>query len=74
LQNGLDYFAIVKESEIDNIHEVKIKRDEIPKQLVYFKDKYNLKTILLLKTLKHQKVVDDIEIRVGHKFLSDLDA
>ncbi len=64
-------FAIVNNNEISKIIEVKHRKSEIPKNLKYFSEKYNLKGILLLKEAKNEYQQGNIEVRLSENYLSE---
>jgi len=64
-------FALVNENKIVELIEVKHKKSDIPKNLKYFCDKYNLKGVLLVKELKREYKVENIEVRLSTNYLSE---
>jgi len=66
-------FAIVKDDKIEKIIEVKNKNHTVSKSLYYFKEKYNLNAIQIVKELKREKVQNGVKIMKGLNFLKSLD-
>jgi len=65
-------FCIVKNNELKELIEVKYSDDKISKNLKYFCEKYDLKGTQIVKELRNEKMVENIEIRDAEKFLKEL--
>ena len=66
-------FALVCENEVEQIIEVKTRNNSLSKGLQYFQRKYELPSIQLVKDLKREKKVGNIEILKASEFLKTLD-
>ncbi|CCB90125.1 ATP-binding protein [Simkania negevensis] len=66
-------FALVIEDQIEKMIEVKHSHTQVGSGLRYFKQKYQLPAMQLVKELKREKVEEGIEIRNGRHFLEGLD-
>jgi predicted AAA+ superfamily ATPase len=65
-------FAIASEEKMGEIIEVKLSDSDISKNLRYFSDKYNFLAKQIVKNLKREKRVDDIEVIRAQDFLENL--
>ena len=65
-------FALIKDDEIEKIIEVKTTNHEISKSLFYYKNKYQLPAVQIVKDLRHERLVDNIKVMKVLHFLSDL--
>ena len=65
-------FALVKDNVIERIIEVKHAREDLSKTLYTFHHKYNLPAIQVVKELKNEKRIGDIDIVSGEHFLKEL--
>lgn len=66
-------FALICDDKIEKIIEVKCKNHTLNEALFYFKEKYNLPAVQIVKHLKREKKEKNIEVLDGLKFLSSLD-
>ena len=66
-------FALVKDDKIEKIIEVKNKNHNISKSFFYFKEKYNLTAIQVVKELKREKMQNGVKVMRGLNFLKNLD-
>ena len=65
-------FALVKENSVESLLEIKCSNGEIDKSLYYFHHKYQLPAHQVVKRLKHEKQVGDIQVLKGLNYLRDL--
>jgi len=65
-------FALIKDDNIEKLIEVKKSNHDISKTLFYFKNKYNLPAIQLVKELRHEREVNGISVLRMIDFLSNL--
>lgn len=65
-------FALVEDSRIAQLIEVKLADGALSKNLKYFSDKYNLKGVQVVKELKREKTIGKIDIVSADKYLEDL--
>ncbi|NGX52058.1 MAG: hypothetical protein KR126chlam5_00351 [Candidatus Anoxychlamydiales bacterium] len=66
-------FALVKDDKIEKIIEVKNRNHTISKNLYYFKEKYNLTAIQVVKELKREKMQNGVKVMRGLNFLKNLE-
>ena len=65
-------FALVRDEKIERIIEVKYANHRVASGLAYFHEKYQLRSIQVVKELKREHIQDGIEIVEGGKFLRSL--
>lgn len=65
-------FALIKDEQIEQIIEVKNAQRELNKSLYYFHQKYNLPAVQVVKILRQEKKVGDIQIVRAIDFLTNL--
>jgi len=65
-------FAIVQEGKIKKIIEVKNSNHEISKSLYYFREKYNLDAIQIVKNLRQEYQSNGIKVMKAINFLKEL--
>lgn len=65
-------FAIIKNSEVEKIIEVKTSNQKLSKPLKFFSEKYKLKGVQVVKELKREKLIGNIEILKAENFLKEL--
>jgi len=65
-------FALVCDQKIESIFEVKYSNHTISKNLIYFKEKFDLPAYQIVKNLKHEKIDKDIKIVKCSNFLNNL--
>lgn len=65
-------FVLEQDLQIEKIIEVKLSDPGLSKPLIYFKQKYNLPAIQLVKNLRNERVEKGIEIRKGFNYLKSL--
>ncbi len=65
-------FALIKDDEIEQIIEVKTSNHEINKSLYYYKNKYQLPSVQIVKDLRNERQVDNIKVMKVLHYLSDL--
>lgn len=68
----VDFVLVNSNNELDKIIEVKNKDKQISKNLKYFIDKYNLNGLQIVKELKREIEVGNIEIRRMEDYLKEL--
>jgi len=66
-------FALVRDNKVEKMIEVKLRNHSIGKGLRYFHRKYSLPCVQVVKELRHEGVVDGIEVVRGLDFLIGLD-
>jgi predicted AAA+ superfamily ATPase len=66
-------FALVKDNKISNIIEAKLTDGEPTKALAWFQEKYNFPAIQIVKELRHEHQVRNIDIRRASKLLPELE-
>ena len=66
-------FALVHEGRVEKMIEVKLGNHSIGKGLQYFKEKYGLPGVQVVKELKQERVEKGIEIVKGLSFLRELE-
>ena len=71
LRKSLD-FALINDDHIEQIIEVKNSDKEIDKSLFAFHQKYKLPAIQLVKNLRHERMVGDIQVMKVTEFLTSL--
>lgn len=65
-------FATVEDGKISWLVEVKLTDGTLSKNLKYFSDKYNLKGLQVVKELKREKSIGNIEIVSADSYLKNL--
>jgi len=65
-------FVISENEKIKEIIEVKLSDDSVSKNLLYFSQKYKLKGIQLVKNLRQEKSVTNIEVLKADSYLTNL--
>lgn len=65
-------FCLTNNDVVTEMIEVKTGDSQLSKNLLYFKDKYNLNGIQIVKQLKHEKTVSGINIIEAEKYLKSL--
>lgn len=65
-------FALIKDGTVEKIIEVKSSNHEINKSLYAFNRKYQLPAIQVVKNLRNERFVGDIEVMKAVHFLSEL--
>jgi uncharacterized protein len=65
-------FVLAKNGAINQLIEVKTSDKAVSKNLKFFSDKYNLKAIQLVKELKREKSVDNIDVVEAEEYLKGL--
>ncbi len=65
-------FAIIKNNKIKKIIEAKKSNQQLSKNLKFFSDKYKLKGAQVVKELKREKLIGNIEILKAENFLKEL--
>lgn len=65
-------FAVTKNDMIEHIIEVKNSNHEINKSLYAFNKKYDFPAIQVVKNLKQERKVDNIQVIKGVHFLTEL--
>ena len=65
-------FVLEQDLQIEKIIEVKLSDPSLSKTLIYFKEKYNLPAIQLVKNLRNERIEKGIEIRKGFNYLKSL--
>ncbi len=65
-------FALAKEGKVETLIEAKYANEKMPKNLIYFQEKYQLPAILLVKELKHEYTAGDIVVRRAENYLAEL--
>lgn len=65
-------FCLVNDNKIVEVIEVKNRDPKISTSLMYFCKKYNLKGIQVVKELKREKTIDNIDIREAYSYLKGL--
>ncbi len=65
-------FALVRETQIEKIIEVKLSDGEPSRSLVNFHEKYNYPALQLVKVLRHEHQRDGITVLSAEKFLTEL--
>jgi predicted AAA+ superfamily ATPase len=65
-------FALVKDDQIKQIIEIKNANDDIDKSLQAFHKKYQLPAVQIVKKLRHERRIENIELRKAENFLMDL--
>lgn len=65
-------FALVRDEIIEQLIEVKNSNHEISKSLYAFSKKYQLPSVQVVKELKKERVIDNIQVIKAIHFLSDL--
>lgn len=65
-------FVLELDSSIEKIIEVKLSDASLSKTLLYFKQKYNLPAMQLVKNLRNERLEKGIEIRRGFDYLKGL--
>lgn len=65
-------FAIVKENQIEQIIEVKNSEQTLSKPLYAFHHKYQLPAVQIVKSLRHERYVDNVQILRIQTFLENL--
>ncbi len=65
-------FALDIEGQDVHLIEVKLSDQQVSKSLRYFQQKYDLPASQIVKHLKHEHLVDNIEVRRADKFLMSL--
>lgn len=68
----VDFAIINGNNEIDELIEVKKQDQDLSKTLKYFVEKYNLKGIQLVKELKNEKQIGNIQILKMENYLKNL--
>lgn len=65
-------FCLANDNKIVEVIEAKNRSSQISTNLIYFCRKYNLKGIQVVKELKREKTIDNIDIREARSYLKDL--
>lgn len=65
-------FCLTNNNEIIEIIEAKNRETSISKNLIYFCEKYRLKGTQVVKELKREETINNIDIRKAHSYLTDL--
>ncbi|QQS60962.1 MAG: ATP-binding protein [Candidatus Moraniibacteriota bacterium] len=65
-------FAVTENGKIIEIVEAKLKDDELNTTLKYFFKKYALKSVQVVKEIKREKTIENIEIVSARNYLKDL--
>lgn len=65
-------FAIIKNNKIQKIIEAKKSDKQLSKNLKFFADKYKLKATQVVKELKREQAVNNIEILKAENFFKEL--
>ena len=65
-------FALVKDQRIEKMIEVKLSDGKISPSLYAFRQKYHLPAVQLVKALRHERLLDGIELMTVSRFLADL--
>lgn len=65
-------FALVNNDAVEQIIEVKLSDQTLSKSLLYFHEKYNYPAIQLVQFLRHEQMINDIQLRNAEVFLSEL--
>lgn len=65
-------FAVVRDGKIENIIEVKLSDAQIDKNLYYFRKKYDLAAIQLVKNIRLERDEGGIKVLRAEKYLSEL--
>ena len=65
-------FAVVRDGKIENIIEVKLSDTQIDKNLYYFRNRYDLKAIQLVKNIRLEREEGGIKVLRAEKYLSEL--
>ena len=68
----VDFCLVNTENEVDALIESKLSRKQLDPNLRYFSKKYDLKAVQVVKSLRQERVVDDIPITGAKSFLSSL--
>jgi hypothetical protein len=66
-------FSIASFDKVEMNIEVKLSDNELSKNLLYFKEKYHIPSVQLVKNLRNEKIQKEIEIRKIDTFLSELE-
>jgi uncharacterized protein len=65
-------FVLVKENSIEQLIEVKTANHEISKSLFYFVNRYSMPAIQIVKNLRQQRIIDNIQVQHAEDFLASL--
>ena len=65
-------FCLCKNDKIVEAIEVKNKRLNISKNLLYFCKKYSVKGIQVVKDIKNERSIGNIDIRIAENYLKEL--
>lgn len=65
-------FCLSKDSIIEQAIEVKNKKASLSKNLVYFCNKYNFKGLQIVKNIKNDKSIGQIDVRIAEQYLKEL--
>jgi len=65
-------FAVIKNNKVKKIIEVKKSDRQLSRSLKFFSDKYELKGMQVVKELKREKSINNIEIVKAENFLKEL--
>lgn len=65
-------FALIQSGKIEEIFEVKLKKSELSRSLVYFHEKYQLPARQIVQHLKQARKINDIILEDAKSFLSEL--
>lgn len=65
-------FALICNNKVESLFEVKVSDKNISPQLLWTQEKYQFNAIQLVKNLRQESKVGDIEVRSAEKYLSDL--
>lgn len=65
-------FALIKDGKTTEIIEAKLTDGNLSKNLKYFRDKYSLKAIQVVKELKRERSIENIDIVLAKNYLGEL--
>lgn len=65
-------FSLVKDDKVELLIDVKYASEKIPKNLIYFQEKYELPAVLLVKELKQEYSSSNVLVRRAENFLTEL--
>lgn len=65
-------FVLVKNDKIDKLIEIKVANGELDKNLRYFADKYDLKGAQIVKELKREQIIGNIDIVSAENYFKEL--
>jgi uncharacterized protein len=65
-------FCLVEEGKLTKLIEVKLSEYKPTKNLIYFKEKYDIPATQIVFNLKTEMILAGVEIRDGNKFLKEL--